>query len=423
MAIRRAGQPPPDLPSRGALPSDGDRSVPPPTRFPAPTRFLAPTYGLRPNLVYWEVTRACRLACRHCRAEAIPERPPGELDTEAGLALLAAIARFGRPLPRLVLTGGDPLERPDLFDLIAAARRLGLPVSLTPSVTPNLRPEILPRLREAGVDSVALSLDGSTPERHDGIRGIPGTFAATLEAARWVRAAGLALQINTLVARETVDDLPAIARLVAELGIMRWSLFFLIPVGRGRLLGELPPGRAERVIRWLLDLAEEAPFAVKTTEAMHVRRVVIERLRRAGWDDAAIADSHWARGFGINDGRGIVFVSAEGRIYPSGFLPLAVGDVRRDDLVTVYREAELLRALRDPGALRGKCGVCEFGAVCGGSRARAFAATGDPLASDPLCPYRPAAWSGPIGTPGAPRGSRRREPVPAGPWSGPIGAR
>ncbi len=362
-------------------------------RHPAPRfRHPAPSFDERPVLVYWEVTRACDLACRHCRAEAIPEPTPGELDTAEGHRLLEAIAGFGRPLPRLVLTGGDPLKRGDLFELIGAARALGLAVSLTPSVTPNLRAEVVARLAAAGVDSIALSLDGSTAARHDGIRGIPGTFEATLEAARWVRAAGLGLQINTLVAEETVDDLPAIARLVASFDIMRWSCFFLIPVGRGRQLNGLDPTRAERVLRWLLDLSRTAPFAVKATEAMHVRRIAIGRLRRAGWTNEAIARTDVGRGFGVNDGRGIVFVSAEGRVYPSGFLPLPVGDVRKRDLVSVYREAELLRALRDPDALTGKCGACEFGAVCGGSRARAYAATGDPLAADPLCPYQPPAW-------------------------------
>jgi radical SAM protein len=351
-----------------------------------------PRFDERPILVYWEVTRACDLACRHCRAEAIPEPVPGELDTAEGRRLLEAMAGFGRPLPRLVVTGGDPLKRTDLFELIAAARQLGLAVSLTPSVTPNLQRTVVERLATTGVDSVALSLDGSTAERHDAIRGIGGTFEATLEAARWVRAAGLGLQINTLVAEEIVDDLPDIARLVAGLDAMRWSLFFLVPVRRGRLLNGLDPARAERVLRWLVELSRRVPFAVKATEAMHVRRVAIARLRRAGWADAAIARTDFGRGFGVNDGKGIVFVSAEGRVYPSGFLPLPVGDVRRQDLVAVYRGAELLRALRDPDALKGKCGACEFRAVCGGSRARAYAATGDPLAADPLCPYQPPAW-------------------------------
>lgn len=375
-------------PPRGTAPAVGSA----PQLGSAPLRYPAPRFDERPALVYWEVTRACDLACRHCRAEAVPQPAPGELDTAEALHLLEAVAGFGQPLPRLVLTGGDPLKRPDLFELIAAARRLGLPVSLTPSVTPNLQAPVIARLAAAGVDSIALSLDGSTAARHDAIRGIPGTFRATLEAARWVRGAGLGLQINTLVAQETVDDLPAIARLLAGFDIARWSCFFLIPVGRGRLLTGLEPARAERVLQWLLDVSRTAPFAVKATEAMHVRRIAIHRLRRAGWADEAIAETDIGRGFGINDGRGIVFVSAEGRVYPSGFLPLQVGDVRAEDLVTVYRAAALLRRLRDPAALGGKCGACEFAAVCGGSRARAYAATGDPLAADPLCPYQPTAW-------------------------------
>ncbi|GIW19810.1 MAG: hypothetical protein KatS3mg065_0106 [Chloroflexota bacterium] len=215
------------------------------------------------------------------------------------------IASFGRPLPRVVLTGGDPIERADLFELMATARELGLAVSLTPSVTPNLRAPVVTRLAAAGIDSIALSLDGSTAARHDAIRGIPGTFAATLEAARSVRSAGLGLQINTLVAEETVDDLPAIARLVAGLDIIRWSLFFLVPVGRGRLLQGLDSARAERVLRWLVDLSRMAPFAVTATEAMHVRRIAVQRLRPAGWTDEAIARTDLGRGFRINDGRGV----------------------------------------------------------------------------------------------------------------------
>lgn len=340
-------------------------------------------YAERPLLIYWELTRACDLACRHCRAEAIPQRDPRELSTEEGFALLERLTAFGDPRPHLVLTGGDPLKRPDLFDLIAEARRLGFLVALTPSGTYALTEAAIDRLKAAGIWMLALSLDGSTAARHDALRGVPGSFAQTVRAARWAAAAGLPFQINTLVCAETLEDLPAIVERVRELGARRWSLFFLIPTGRGRLLREISPEESERLMHWLIDLAPQAPFEIKTTEAHHYRRVLVQR-----------ANGHLPpaarRGFGVRDGNGIMFISHIGEIYPSGFLPIPLGNVRREDPVAIYREHPLFVALRDPDALKGKCGRCPFRAICGGSRARAYAVTGDPLESDPLCPYLPA---------------------------------
>ena len=340
-------------------------------------------YAERPLLIYWELTRACDLACRHCRAEAIPQRDPRELSMEEGFALLERLTAFGDPRPHLVLTGGDPLKRPDLFDLIAEARRLGFLVALTPSGTYALTEAVIDRLKAAGIWMLALSLDGSTATRHDALRGVPGSFAQTVRAARWAAAAGLPLQINTLVCAETLEDLPAMVERVKELGARRWSLFFLIPTGRGRLLREISPEESERLMHWLIDLAPQVPFEIKTTEAHHYRRVLVQR-----------ANGHLPpaarRGFGVRDGNGIMFISHIGEIYPSGFLPIPLGNVRREDPVAIYREHPLFVALRDPDALKGKCGRCPFRAICGGSRARAYAVTGDPLESDPLCPYLPA---------------------------------
>jgi radical SAM protein with 4Fe4S-binding SPASM domain len=340
-------------------------------------------YAERPLLIYWELTRACDLACRHCRAEAIPQRDPRELSTEEGFALLERLTAFGDPRPHLVLTGGDPLKRPDLFDLIAEARRLSFLVALTPSGTYALTEAVIDRLKAAGIWMLALSLDGSTATRHDALRGVPGSFAQTVRAARWAAAAGLPLQINTLVCAETLEDLPAMVERVKELGARRWSLFFLIPTGRGRLLREISPEESERLMHWLIDLAPQVPFEIKTTEAHHYRRVLVQR-----------ANGHLPpaarRGFGVRDGNGIMFISHVGEIYPSGFLPIPLGNVRREDPVAIYRGHPLFVALRDPDALKGKCGRCPFRAICGGSRARAYAVTGDPLESDPLCPYLPA---------------------------------
>lgn len=346
-------------------------------------------YRRAPMLVYWETTLACGLACRHCRAEAMPTRSPDELTTAEGLRLLDAITGFDRPYPHVVFTGGDPLRRPDLEALVAGATARGIGASLAPAVTPDLTKERLAALGAAGIQTISLSLDGSSPERHDGLRGVPGTFAMTLRAAGWAQAVGLPIQVNTLVTDATLPDLPAIYDVLADLGILRWSLFFLISVGRGALLREVSPGESERLGHWLYERAREAPFQIKTTEATHYRRIAIDRMRAEGHTEAEIAGSPVGRGFGIRDGNGILFVRHDGVVYPSGFLPLALGNVRTDDLVTLYREHPVLVGLRDVGSFKGRCGRCPYGPVCGGSRARAFAWTGDPLESDPLCPYVP----------------------------------
>ncbi len=346
-------------------------------------------FARAPRMIYWEMTRACDLACRHCRAEAIRDRDPDELTTAEGARLLQQILEFGRPLPHVVFTGGDPLKRPDLLDLVAEGTRLGIGVSLAPSATDHLTREALGTLRTAGVQSLSLSLDGSTAARHDGFRGVPGCYEQTLRAARWVRDTGIPLQVNTLVTADTLHDLPALYHLVQSLDLMRWSLFFLIPVGRGRALRELSAQDAESVMDWLYTVSVGAPFAVAATEAPHFRRVALMRMRAGGLAPEAIRRSAIGRGFGVRDGNGVMFISSRGDIYPAGFLPVPAGNVRSGSPVTVYRDHEVFVALRDPARLRGKCGRCEYRSICGGSRARAYAHTGDYLASDPLCSYEP----------------------------------
>jgi radical SAM protein len=341
-----------------------------------------------PMLVYWEMTQACMLACRHCRAEAMPHPHPMELTPSESMGLLRQIAAFGDPLPHLILTGGDPLSRKDLFRVIDDARALALEVSITPSATPALTAEALALLQAHGIQSLGLSLDGSSAARHDAVRAVPGCFDRTIEAAREAGRLGLPIQINTLVARETADDLPAIYELLQTFPVMRWSLFFLISVGRGRALQEVSPARGEEIMNWVLDLAPDAPFAIKTTEAPSYRRLALNRMHSSGRTAAEIKSSSVYKGFQIRDGHGIVFVSNQGDIYPSGFLPLSCGNVRTDSLVNVYRQAPLFQALHSPELFQGRCGECEFCHICGGSRARAFAHTGDALQSDPLCIYR-----------------------------------
>src|SRR5688572_5969119 len=267
----------------------------------------------RPPLrVYWELTRACDLACRHCRAEAQPARAPDELTTGECRAVLADLALAGPPAPHVIFTGGDPLERPDLLELVREAVALGLGVSLAPSATTALTGDTVRALRDAGVSAMSLSLDGSTPARHDAIRGVLGCFGWTLAAAAHVVAAGIPLQVNTLVARETERDLADIAELVQRLGAARWSLFFLVPVGRGRVLTPLTARGAETTLRGIARSAGRWRFTVTTTEAPHFRRIMLERMRAEGRSGEEIRRSPLGRGFGIRDGNGIMFIAANG---------------------------------------------------------------------------------------------------------------
>lgn len=354
-------------------------------------------FDRRPILVFWETTRACLLACRHCRASAIAEPLPGELTTAEAEVLIDALAGFGRPRPVLVATGGDVLMRPDLDALAARACEACVPLALAPSVTPLLDEKRVASFRRLGVRIASISLDGATPETHDGIRGVPGHFGATLDAIHRLRRNGITVQVNTVVMRDTVEELPAVARLVRDAGASIWELFFLVQVGRGERLAELDPAANEHVCHFLVD-ASRLGLIVRTVEAPFFRRVVAERASGAppphgGLYRRLVAQLDGADGAvraqtkGTRDGRGIVFVGHDGTITPSGFLPLALGNVRRDELVEVYREHPLLRKIR-AAEFGGRCGTCSYRDLCGGSRARAYAASGDPLAEDSACAFR-----------------------------------
>jgi radical SAM protein len=350
-----------------------------------PARHKLRDYAQTPMNVYWEMTQACNLACRHCRAEAMPDPHPHELTLEEGLAFVRQIPEFGTPMPQLILTGGDPLLRRGLFTFIDEARNLGIGVSITPAATSALTFDVLTQLKNHGVEGIGLSLDGSTAEKHDSIRGVPGTFDRTLDALRWVGELDMPLQVNTLVSAETAPDLPAIYELLKQFRIARWSLFFLISVGRGKVLQPLTSDQAEELMVWIHETSETAPFVVATTEAPSYRRVAVQRMQAQGLTGKEIKRSKVARGFGIRDGNGIVFVSSTGNICPAGFLPQVTGNVRTDRIAPVYRNTPLFQLLHEPSSFKGNCGVCKFSSICGGSRARAFEATGDALASDPLC--------------------------------------
>lgn len=352
-------------------------------------------FNERPFLAIWEVTQACDLACVHCRASAQPERHPMELSTDEGKRLIDEIAAMRVPV--FVLTGGDPIKRPDLFELIGHAGRMGVRVSLTPSATPLLTRDVVVRLKEAGLARLAVSMDGASAATHDALRGLSGSFARTLDAVCWANEANLPVQINTTFSRRNIGEIDAIVALMESLKITLWSVFFLVPTGRGKLNDLLNAEEFEQVFARLHALSRTASFDIKTTEAQHYRRYLLEQRaaeRKAGAPAIAekLPDSIGRAPRGLNDGKGFVFISHTGEVFPSGFLPVASGNIRQQPLATIYRESPLFRGLRDPGRLEGKCGACEFKQICGGSRARSYALTGNPYAEEPCCSYVPRGY-------------------------------
>lgn len=373
----------------------------------------------KPILVFWETTKACLLKCRHCRAEAITKPLPGELSTREAFGLIDQVTGFGKPYPILILTGGDPLMRGDFWDIVDYAVSQGLRVAVAPSVTPLLTREAASRMARAGVGAVSLSLDSPYPEVHDSIRGVEGTWERTIEAIKWFMDEGLSVQVNTVVMRETVEGLPDMVKLLLDLGVRTWEVFYLVPTGRATMELDLTPAEWEDVSHFLYQ-ASKYGLLVRTTEGPMFRRAALVRIAleaRGAWDAIEILDKTLgplyrrlmerltsilggpprggrpgAHTFATRDGRGIVFVDYKGNVYPSGFLPIPAGNVRLRSLPEIYRESALFRMLREGKSLKGRCGRCEFRWVCGGSRARAHAYYGDPMAEDPACPYKPGSY-------------------------------
>ena len=367
-----------------------------------------------PFLAIWEVTQSCDLACKHCRAAAQPIAHPDELTNAEGKALIDQIAAMGVPI--FVFTGGDPLKRADVFELIRYAADKGVQVALTPSATPLQTREAIFKLKEAGLVRLCISLDGSTPEIHDTFRGLPGAYARTIQAIEWANEAGIPIQVHTTISRHNAHDLDSLCALFEKLAIVMWNVFFLVPVGRGQL-GDLLSGEEfEHVFGKIYELSHRVNFQIKTTEAMHYRRYLLQHNleeRKIGHghpgsasapqaapreyepgaptSDAQTRTASWATRR-VNDGKGFLFVSHVGNVYPSGFLPIHAGNIRETPLSEIYRNAPIFKSLRDTSKLEGKCGACEYKEICGGSRARAYAVTGDPLAQEPCCIYQPKHW-------------------------------
>lgn len=365
----------------------------------------------KPLLVFWETTKACPLACIHCRANAITRPLPGELSHAEALDLIRQVAEFGRPYPVLVLTGGDPLMRSDLWELVEEARSLGIPVAMAPSPSRQLLENVDNIVRE-GVSAVSISIDHPDPEVHDRVRRYQGSWEAATTAVRELLRRGVSVQVNTAVMRSTVRGLPGMARLLRELGVRTWEVFYLVPVGRAGAEEDLSPAEWEDVSAFLYEVSRYG-VRVRTSEGPMFRRValLLNYASRTGAEPSGlvrtgklylelVGELRKLMGepgpqalfetSGTRDGKGVIFISHDGMVYPSGFLPVPVGSVRKGRLVEIYRGSPLLRRLR-AAELRGRCGACEFREICGGSRARAFAYYGDPLAEDPACAYRPGS--------------------------------
>jgi len=337
-----------------------------------------------PFVAIWEVTRACELACQHCRAEAIKRRDPRELNHADSLRLLDQVAR-AKPTV-FVLTGGDPMMRPDILEIVAACTERKIPVSMSPSATPHFANSDLRKFRDVGLKRISLSLDGAIRETHDRFRGVAGTWDRTMEAIYHAKETGLEVQINTTFSKQNLREFEAFTALMDEINPTLWSVFLLVPTGRAKPEDMFTGEVTERLFERLYLHSRKAAYPIKTTEGQHYRRVALQMWGRD-------RKGPRPRIVPISDGKGFVFVSHTGDIQPSGFLPITAGNIRHDELLDIYQNSHLFRDLRDSEKLGGKCGRCEFRKICGGSRARAHATTGNHLAEEPLCTYQPAPLS------------------------------
>ena len=349
-------------------------------------------FNISPFVVIWENTRACDLSCVHCRAAAQPLRNRFELTTEEGFTLIDQIAELQPKV--FVLTGGDPLKREDTYALIQYARMKGLEPSLTPSATPLLTEEAVTKMKQHGLGRMAVSLDASNAAAHDDFRRVAGSFDLTLRAIRAAAREEIPVQVNTTVTRRTITDLPNMVELLSDLGIAMWSVFFAVPTGRAKQSDLVTACEVEELFGFLFETSKRVRFAIRTTEAMHYRRYVLQHggAMPLGVQPHSTQPNAPPRApRGVNEAKGFVFISHIGDVYPSGFLPLKAGNVKQKPLGEIYRHSPLFVDLRNSDNLNGKCGRCEYRELCGGSRARAWAMTGDVFGSDPLCAYQPGA--------------------------------
>lgn len=341
------------------------------------------------RLVFWELTKRCNLRCAHCRAEADDSLFSGELDTSAALRVVDDIAAFANPI--LVLTGGEPLYRADLFAIARHAVSKGLRIALATNGT-LIDGEMARTIRQAGFSRVSISIDGADASSHDGFRGIPGSFDRALEGARLLRAEGVEFQFNTTITRRNVDEIEGVMRLAEERGAKALHVFMLVPVGCGVEIAEsdmLSREKYEEVLTWLYHRTKDAPFEFKATCAPHYYRIMRQEARKEGRTVSFETDGMAAVTRGCLAGSGVCFISHRGEVQPCGYLPLIAGNALERPLEEIWKNSELFAGLRKIDELGGKCGLCEYRAFCAGCRARAYYDTGDCMAEEPYCVYEP----------------------------------
>lgn len=348
-----------------------------------------------PRLVFWELTKRCNLRCRHCRA--VPSLHPleGELDTEACYRFIEELARIGRPI--LVLTGGEPLYRTDLFDIAAFAVQRGFPVALATNGTLIDEP-LARRVRETGIRRVSISLDGGTAATHDAFRGLPGSFDQALRGFRLLKSEGIPVQVNVTIARHNLTERQQILDLAVREGACALHLFLLVPVGCGVEIAPeamISPQEYEDTLVWLYEQTHATSLELRATCAPHYYRIIRQRAKAEGRKLAPSREGMAAMTKGCLAGSGVFFLSYRGDVQPCGYLPISAGNIRETPIRKILQESPLLRDLRDPDILEGKCGLCEFRNVCGGCRARAYGVSGDYLAEEPMCVYTPRTPSSP----------------------------
>lgn len=356
-----------------------------------------------PRLIFWELTQGCNLACKHCRAEATVERAPDELSTEQCKAVIDDITKDYKPV--MILTGGEPLYRPDLYEIAAYANEKGARVCLASNGT-MITDEIAAKLKSVGIQRVAISMDGATPEVHDTFRGIPGAWEAALRGADAMMRAGIEVQFNITVARHNKHEIPAIIKLAEERGASACHLFVLVPVGCGVQIADremLPSDEIEAVLEWLYELSERTSIEVRATCAPQYHRIMrqqggagaVARAKASAQASLGDRDGHVKPGNraagakGCLAGSGVCFISHTGNVQPCGYLPVPAGNVTRQSFKEIWTESTLFQELRQPDLLGGKCGECEYKVSCGGCRARAYYEHKHYLAEEPYCPYEP----------------------------------
>ncbi|MBW1785678.1 MAG: heme b synthase [Deltaproteobacteria bacterium] len=342
----------------------------------------------RPRLVAWEITRRCNLNCVHCRAAAERGPYPGELDTEKCLVTLDQIAVAGKPI--VILTGGEPLLREDVFQLAEYGNRLGLRMVMATNGT-LLTPALIEKMQDSGIQRVSISLDGADPEQHDRFRQVPGAFESAVEGIRMLREAGLEFQVNTTVTRHNADRVPEILDMAVDLGAVAHHLFLLVPTGRAKEMvdQEIEALEYERLLHWFYDMRERTPLHLKATCAPHYYRILRQEARARGEKVNFETYGLDAVTRGCLGGTAFCFISYDGEVQPCGYLELKCGDLKEKPFDWIWRNSTEFIQLRDFSSYKGKCGACEYVRVCGGCRARAFEATGDYLAEEPLCAYQP----------------------------------